>query len=211
MNQETVEAGMAATMLGFLIFCVILIIVGAVKYREPTRQYEVVEAVHIEVISTEPTTEQEPAEPVFEPDISIPLDHDLQLYIWEQSKQNNLDYNLLLAVIETESNFDPLAFNVNTNGTTDSGLFQINSCNYQKAYSMGLDPNVPEDNIAFACFMLSDLLSKYSLEDSLRAYNAGESGMKKGYGGEYALKILDRYGGLENENYQSTNKESLWY
>ena len=56
-----------------------------------------------------------------------------------------------LAVANCESGLNPNAYNSkNVNGTTDSGIFQINSTHNSRLNEMGLDVFDPEDNVKFA-------------------------------------------------------------
>lgn len=61
------------------------------------------------------------------------------------------DVERALAVAKCESGFNPDAYNgKNKNGTTDGGLFQINSSHDKRLNELGLDKWNPEDNVAFA-------------------------------------------------------------
>ena len=51
-------------------------------------------------------------------------------YLYELCQENDLDYNLLVAVIYNESRFQSDAMHLNTNKTTDWGLMQINDSCY---------------------------------------------------------------------------------
>ncbi len=56
-----------------------------------------------------------------------------------------------LAIAKCESGFKPEAYNgKNTNGTTDGGIYQINSAHDERMEALGLDKYDPEDNIKFA-------------------------------------------------------------
>lgn len=56
-----------------------------------------------------------------------------------------------MAVARCESGLNPNAHNPrNTNGTTDGGLFQINSVHDKRLEAMGLDKYDPEDAAKFA-------------------------------------------------------------
>lgn len=56
-----------------------------------------------------------------------------------------------LAVARCESGFNPDAYNSkNKDGTTDGGVFQINSSHDKRMKALGLDKWNPEDNVAFA-------------------------------------------------------------
>jgi soluble lytic murein transglycosylase-like protein len=88
-----------------------------------------------------------------------------------------LDSNLVLAIIEGESRGDTHAYNSNDNGTHDSGLMQINSCNHEWLRDeLGItDFYEPTQNIKAGVYILSLLTAKYdSLHRVLMCYNMGE-------------------------------------
>lgn len=61
------------------------------------------------------------------------------------------DPHTAVAIARCESGLNPKAYNPkNTNGTTDGGLFQINSTHYKRMEKLGLDPYDVRDNAAFA-------------------------------------------------------------
>lgn len=61
------------------------------------------------------------------------------------------DYHNALAIASCESGLNPDAYNgKNKDGTTDGGLFQINSSHDKRLKQLGLDKFDPEDNVAFA-------------------------------------------------------------
>lgn len=83
---------------------------------------------YIEIFKTHITAETEEVyqDPVIYYD--IPLDDDLQKYIYEITEEYDMDYTVVLAIIWTENNsFDVNAMHKNSNGTVDMGLMQLNS------------------------------------------------------------------------------------
>jgi hypothetical protein len=61
------------------------------------------------------------------------------------------DPHTAVAIANCESGLKPNAFNPsNKNGTTDGGLFQLNSTHYPRMERLGLDPWNVHDNIEFA-------------------------------------------------------------
>jgi len=61
---------------------------------------------------------------------------------------------MAMAVVKCESNFNHLAYNPkNTNGSTDGGLWQINSVHDGTLKRMGLDKYNPEDATKFARYL----------------------------------------------------------
>ena len=64
------------------------------------------------------------------------------------------DSHTAIAIVQCESNFNPKAINRNNpDGSTDGGLFQINSVHDQTLKEMGLDKFNPEDAAKFARYL----------------------------------------------------------
>ena len=61
------------------------------------------------------------------PEYDIPLEKDIQKYLYDKCQEYDVSYELALAVIKVESNFNPNLTNKNDNGSMDYGLMQINS------------------------------------------------------------------------------------
>lgn len=137
----------------------------------------------------------------------IPLSQDLQEYIYNLCQDKHIDYNLVLAIIWHESDFQVDKISKNSNHTLDYGLCQINSCHKSEFKSQGITNILdPYQNVKFAINMLSNLNTKYSEKDSLIAYGIGEMGMKrlkrKGYDiTKAAQEVLNK----RNEYKQITN------
>lgn len=98
----------------------------------------------------------------------IHLDKNIKKHIKSESIKNNIEVDLVLAIIDTESNFDINA----VSPTEDYGLMGINKIN--------LDPNKalnPYENISCGTKILGDLNAKYNDNNFvLMSYNMGEYG-----------------------------------
>ena len=72
--------------------------------------------------------------------------------IVEKIKQAFPDAPIMLEVAKCESRYKIDAHNttLNTDGTTDGGIFQLNSIHDPELLKLGLDKFDPEDNIRFA-------------------------------------------------------------
>ena len=105
----------------------------------------------------------------------VPLDQNLQEYIFELCRIYNVSPTLVFAVIEQESDYNPNALNGSENCY---GLMQIHECNFS-AY--GLDePYNAYENARVGITMLSELLNKYKdVSKALMAYNCGEYGARQ--------------------------------
>lgn len=109
----------------------------------------------------------------FEPLSELPLDPEMQIYMYELCEENNLSFAFAAMVMESETNFNPAA--VGDDGES-VGYFQINRINWERmATEYGLDVHDPKDNIKCGVVMLTELFEKY--EDPymvLLAYKCGE-------------------------------------
>ncbi|WRS26437.1 transglycosylase SLT domain-containing protein [Oscillospiraceae bacterium MB08-C2-2] len=133
--------------------------------------------------------------PFMAPLYDIPLDAELQEYTYSLCQEYNVDYELVLAIMERESRFMVgIRDNVNENGTRDRGLMQINQSNWKWLSAQGLDVNIPEDNIEAGVMVISDYVAKYGETNALIAYQCGEARMRElveqGYITQYATEVL---------------------
>jgi soluble lytic murein transglycosylase-like protein len=129
----------------------------------------------------------------FEP-LECDLPVELQEFTYYLCKAYCLDFDFAMAVMYTESNFNPDAIS----NTNDSGLMQINACNYAELSStLGItDFAEPYQNIRAGLYILRRLFEKYN-EPSMvcMAYNMGEYGASvlwdNGvYATDYSQKVI---------------------
>lgn len=110
----------------------------------------------------------------FEPLSELPLDPEIQSYMYEVCEEYNLSFAFAAMVMESETHFDPAAVG---DGGESVGYFQINRVNWERMEEeYGLDVHDPMDNIKCGIVMLTELFEKY--EDPymvLLAYKCGES------------------------------------
>ncbi len=107
--------------------------------------------------------------------MNVPLDIGLQKEIYAVSKQYGIDYTLLLAIIQQESQFDVHA----KSDAGDFGLMQINRINHPTlSVTLGIhDFMDPYDNVRAGAYMLRELFGKYGdVHKVLMAYQMGETG-----------------------------------
>lgn len=130
--------------------------------------------------------------PIFIPDPDIPLAADLQQLVHTEcaAAPEELTPDIVFAIIAHESNYQADAVGHNRNGTTDAGLGQINSCNWEWLAAEGIDIHTPEGNIKAIVRILSLHMEDYPLEQALAAYAVGEAGMLSGKGMWFAEEIL---------------------
>ena len=127
--------------------------------------------------------------------LNVPLDEETQRFIYDLSYGYNIEFSFVMAVIKTESDFNPNL----VSSTNDYGLMQINKCNHKMlTETIGVTDFLdPHQNIRSGIYILANLFEKY--EDPgkvLMAYNMGQTGAKrlwdKGvHESRYSNKILN--------------------
>lgn len=106
----------------------------------------------------------------------IPLSHELQDAVDKACEEYKVPPEVLFAVMEVESGYQ-----VDTRNGQCIGLMQIHTINLPYLQEkIGVDNlSDPVQNIRAGAYLLGGYLQKYSLSDSLMAYNLGEGGAKK--------------------------------
>lgn len=109
----------------------------------------------------------------------IPLSRELQEFTYQRCQEMNLDYPVILALMWRESRFNPYAVGYNSNGTTDSGIMQINDVNRPwLASELGITNLLdPYENITAGTELLGRLAADHGQHYGLLAYQYGEYGM----------------------------------
>jgi outer membrane murein-binding lipoprotein Lpp len=121
--------------------------------------------------------------------IGTGLSEEVVQLIYSEATKCGYPISLPLAIVESESNFDPMVDHVNTNGTHDRGLFQINDCLDNSLWSC-VFPDEPFNksklfdpvvNTKMGLYHLNSLYTQYEgdLHKILTAYNRGSGGMRK--------------------------------
>lgn len=108
----------------------------------------------------------------------IPLADELQEYTFILCAENNLDYEMVLAVMERESDYREKVISK----TNDYGLMQINRINHEWLQEeLGINDFLgAEQNIRAGIHILAGLSEKYDDPHKvLMAYKFGETGAKK--------------------------------
>lgn len=161
----------------------------------------ITETVKIDKVAAEPTTVEPTTEPVIEL-YDVPLEEQLQHYIINLCKKKNIAPALVMAIIERESGYDPLAKGDSGNSL---GLMQIQPKWHQwRADELGcLDWYNPYDNVTVGIDILSDLFAQHGddIYMVLMAYNGGNSYayrmQNKGEVSDYAIEVDARAEELE--------------
>lgn len=131
------------------------------------------------------------------PNLDIPLDYDVQRYIYRQCKHNDDLYCFIMAMIEQESGFDA----GEVSSTNDYGLMQINSCNHEKLQDKygRKDFLDPYDNVYCGIRIIRGYLKEFKYKNlSLMAYNMGKYGARKLwrngiYSSSYSDSVMEKY------------------
>ena len=108
------------------------------------------------------------------PEYDIPLDALLQEHIYLKCLWYDIPYELVLAVIKTESEFDADAFNKRSH---DSGIMQINKIHKEEFAEAGYtDIFDPYQNISYGIGYLAGFYHAYDQDEhkALMCYNMGE-------------------------------------
>lgn len=124
----------------------------------------------------------------------IPLSHSLQNYLYEICADEGLPVSLILAMIETESGFNPEVIS----RTNDYGLMQLNKINHEwlNEQYRAADMLNPYQNVFCGVKIISSFVKRYDdYGKALMAYNMGEYGARKAWENgvtstKYSEKIL---------------------
>lgn len=143
--------------------------------QEPTytvQTLEVTAMAFAEVIQVETETE-----PAFVYRLDVPMKAELQEAVWDACQEHNVEYELVLGLIEVESTFRTDA--VSCAGCY--GLMQLNPQYFPADLS-------PAENIQYGVAFLAEKLNQYAgnIGAALTAYNAGHDTGNR----EYAEKVM---------------------
>ena len=107
----------------------------------------------------------------------VPLDDELQEYIFDICQDYGVDPELIVSMIFHESNFDSAVIGTNDSGYS-YGLMQIMPCwNQARMEKLGcLDLLNPYQNVLVGVDLMAEYIEKgYGIEWALMAYNGGPS------------------------------------
>lgn len=110
--------------------------------------------------------------------LDVPMDEDLQEFIFYLSAGYNIDFTFVMALIQQESSFKADVISA----SDDYGLMQINKINHPYiTETLGIkDFTEPYNNVRAGMFILRKLFEKYETpEKVLMAYNMGETGASR--------------------------------
>ncbi|MDD3206731.1 MAG: lytic transglycosylase domain-containing protein [Lachnospiraceae bacterium] len=156
---------------------IIPLIVFAIKVfavaPETEKEVEIVEITRPEE-SDEAVKKEKILDQEFSPDEELKLSADMQQLTYEICKEYQISFPFVIAIMESESQFDPNA--VGDDGHS-IGYMQINEINWERmATDHALDVNIPEDNIRAGIIMLAELFEDYDDPYAvIECYKCGES------------------------------------
>lgn len=121
----------------------------------------------------------------------VPLDGETQAFLRSACEEAGITYELALAVIRQETDFRNI---VGDNGDS-IGYMQIQPrWHEERMERLGVtDLTDPYSNFRVGCDFLAELISKYTLEEALTAYNSGKPG-KSGYATS-VMGYMEEYNG----------------
>lgn len=128
----------------------------------------------------------------------IPLNIDIQKYIYKISKEKNIPHELILGVIKTESDFRPNQTHKNKNGSIDIGLMQVNSCHVDICKELGITNLYdPYQNIKIGATLLANIYNSYpNIHKAMMVYNMGLGGARRNWkvgrsSTDYSRKVVN--------------------
>ena len=135
--------------------------------------------------------------------VDCALDVDVQEFTYYLSYGYNIDFYLIMALMEQESMYD--ADTISSTG--DYGLMQINKCNHEwLSEELGITDFLdPYQNVMAGTYEIHRLFEKYDDANKvLMAYNMGEGGARKLwnqgiYETDYTRSIAEKYEAIKGE------------
>ena len=113
----------------------------------------------------------------------------------QASRLYGIPANLITAIIRTESAFDAYAININTNGSEDVGLMQINSEWLPRIAGLGYDRASLFDpciNVMVGSWILAQEIERFGYSwEAVGAYHAGPSAQRAGRRAWYAQRVAN--------------------
>ena len=172
-----VVVGVICFFVGFLVCWLILHIPFERSVDETTEQKEftVYGAYDDRCFTSEISLDWCPDEE-FEP-LDCDLDKETQEFVYYLCKGYDIDFTLVMAIMQAESSFRPELISK----TGDYGLMQINKENHEWiTKTIGVTNYLdPKENVRAGCFIIRKLFEKYQKSEMvLMAYHFGEHGAK---------------------------------
>lgn len=141
---------------------------------------QIIEVTPTPIVTPQPTQTPIPTPEL--PQYDIPLDKDLQQYIYDLCKAEGVHYDVAIGVIKTESNFQADLICTNTNGTKDFGLMQVNTINHKwLSKELGITDFLdPYQNVKAGLHILSIAYkNSNNVDEALMEFNMGRNTVNK--------------------------------
>lgn len=162
---------------------------------------------NIQEVKASSTVQEEISKPTYKTITyyDVPLDLDFQDYLREECKNNNVELELVLAVMKVESDYNSEVIS----STADHGIMQINECNHENlSKKLNIDNYLdPYQNAKAGIYMLSNLSWCENDTQRLMCYNMGVTGAKRAwnkgiYETYYTRKVLQAKRELGGKQYE---------
>ena len=162
---------------------------------------------NIQEVKASSTVQEEISKPAYKTVTyyDVPLDLDFQDYLREECNKNNVELELVLAVMKVESNYNSEVIS----STADHGIMQINECNHENLRKkLNIDNYLdPYQNAKAGIYMLSNLSWCENDIQRLMCYNMGVTGAKRAwnkgiYETGYTRKVLQAKSELGGKQYE---------
>lgn len=167
-----IVGGVIFFLVGFLICWLIL----NRSEQQEEKQFTVYGAYDDRCFTSEVSLDDWVMDDKFEP-LKCELDKETQEFVYYLCKSYDIDFTLIMAVIQAESSFKSDLISE----TNDYGLMQINKTNHEWiTKNIGVTNYLDsKENVRAGCFVLRKLFEKYQdSEMVLMAYHFGERGAK---------------------------------
>lgn len=136
----------------------------------------------------------------------IALDDELQKFTQAKCEEYEVNYALVLAIMESESSFRKDIGEEKILGGEEGkaryyGYMQLSASNCNKAKDYGLDAHTPEGNIEMGILLLSKYVTKYEdIEGVVTAYKSGEGAADSGKRLDctYLIERMDHFSEIIN-------------
>ena len=189
-----------------IILCLVTLVLGFMVGRFLPREEAKAKIIYGTVEVNVPVKDEAPVyvkDKDFIP-LDIPLDAEIQAYIYYLCEAYEMDFNFVMGLIKTESSFQVDIISK----TNDFGLMQINKINHEwLSKKFGFDDYLdPYQNVQAGLYILRNLFEKYEKPNMvLMAYNMGETGARRLWEQEifqsnYSNKVIENINVIERMN-----------
>jgi soluble lytic murein transglycosylase-like protein len=130
----------------------------------------------------------------------------------------NIDADLIRSIAWQESNFQVHAKNINSDGSSDTGVMQINQIHYARLQKMGIsEAQLGANgclNVFVGTYILAEIFKQYGISwNAIGIYNAGASTKKSTtaqHRAQYASQINARLRAVRSARYPGIEQPKGW-